>query len=117
MPATQRQQEFQALCHEHHVRMKFSDVRLGPVEIAAYACAEPNCRVHYNTSRGYFMPNLSGTASDIDMSMLPKVRCSRDGVPMYLAETNRQKKGFRLWVCPQCDARHTNEDDLVGTES
>lgn len=121
MPGTQRQQRFQALCHEHHVRMKFRDVRLtngrGPVEIAAYACAEPDCRVHYNMSRGYFMPNLSGAESDIDMAMLPKVRCRRDGVPMYLAETDRRKKGFRLWICPQCDARHTNEEDLVGAES
>jgi hypothetical protein len=52
----------------------------------------------------------------MEMLLFPKVRCFRDATPMYLAETDRHKKGFRLWACPQCDARHTNEEDLVTAE-
>jgi len=36
---------------------------------------------------------------------------------MYLAETDLGKKEFRLWRCPQCDARHTNEEGLIGPAS
>jgi hypothetical protein len=118
MPATQRKPDFQALCHEHHVKMKLREVHLkgGPEtpKIAAYACTERSCQVHYNHARGYFMPN--GTANDLDMLMLPKIRCRKDGTPMYLAAVNPAIRGFRLWICPQCDARHTNEEDLVGME-
>jgi hypothetical protein len=121
MPVAQPQQEFQALCHEHHAKMRLGEVHLKgggeALQIIAYACVQPDCRVHYNISRGYFLANESATAKDFDMAMLPRVRCPRDGTPMYLAETDRAKKGFRLWVCPQCDARHTNEDDLVGEET
>jgi hypothetical protein len=35
---------------------------------------------------------------------------------MYLGATDEAKRGFRLWICPQCDARRTNEDDLVGMD-
>jgi hypothetical protein len=36
---------------------------------------------------------------------------------MYLAEIDLKKRAFRLWRCPQCDARRTNEDGLVGSAS
>jgi len=45
--------------------------------------------------------------------MTPRVACPRDGQPMYLAETNPEKKAFRLWRCPQCHSSRTNEEDLV----
>jgi hypothetical protein len=32
---------------------------------------------------------------------------------MYLAEIDREKKDFRLWKCPQCDGRRTNEEGLA----
>lgn len=121
MPATQRKPELQALCHEHHVKMKPREIHLEgwrePPQISGYACTEPTCQVHYNRARGYFIPNFSGTANDIDVLMLPRVRCPKDGTPMYLAEINPAIRGFRLWICPECDAKHTNEEDLVGTES
>jgi hypothetical protein len=120
MPATERKPEFQALCHEHHVKMKLRKIHLrGPSEtpkIAAYACTKPACHVHYNDARGYFMPDSSRTVNDSDMLTLPRVRCRKDGTPMYLAAVNSEMRCFRLWVCPQCDARHTNEEDLVGLE-
>lgn len=110
MYATQRQRGFQVLCHEHHVKMNFSEVQGGSAVEIEYACTEPDCCVRYNSARGYFVPSQN----NMDMLMFPKVRCSRDGTPMYLAETDRVKRGFRLWACPQCDARHTNEESLVG---
>jgi hypothetical protein len=33
---------------------------------------------------------------------------------MYLAEIGREKKDFRLWKCPQCHGRRTNEEGLAG---
>jgi hypothetical protein len=100
--------------------MKFSEIQgkggRETAPIAAYACTEPGCQVHYNVSRGYFMPYYDGTSPDFDVLTLPKVRCSKDGASMFLGATDEAKRGFRLWICPQCDARHTNEDDLVGLE-
>ncbi len=32
---------------------------------------------------------------------------------MYLAEIHQAKRDFRLWRCPQCDGRRTNEEDLM----
>ncbi len=32
---------------------------------------------------------------------------------MYQAEIDLEKRGFRLWRCPQCDGRRTNEEGLV----
>ncbi len=42
-----------------------------------------------------------------------RVRCPHDGTPMYQAEIDLEKSGFRLWRCPQCDGRRTNEEGLV----
>jgi hypothetical protein len=61
------------------------------------------------------MLNQDGNANEMDI--VPKIRCVFDGAPMYLAEINLEKRDFRLWKCPQCGARHTNEDDLVGVAS
>jgi hypothetical protein len=81
--------------------------------LAAYACTQPDCQVHYNVSRGYFMPSYDGNSADLDVLALPKVRCSKDGAFMYLGATDESRRAFRLWICPHCDARRTNEDDLV----
>ena len=85
-----------------------------PKETLAYACTEPDCLVNYNIVRGYFLLNEKGSTNELNM--VPRVRCPRDGTPMYLAEIDPQKKGFRLWRCPQCDGRRTNEDGLTGEE-
>jgi hypothetical protein len=120
MPGTQKKHEVQPVCHEHHVKMKLTEIHLKGARdtplIAAHACTEPDCQVHYNVSRGYFMPSYDANSTDLDVLALPKVRCSKDGAPMYLGATDEGKRGFRLWICPQCDARHTNEEDLVGVQ-
>jgi hypothetical protein len=119
MPATQPSKELRALCHEHHVEMRLNPSLLnskdGTPQTLAYACTEPDCLVHYNISRGYF--TLSQNENTNEPDMVPTVRCLRDGMPMYLAEINQEKRDFRLWRCPQCDGRRTNEEDLITSES
>ncbi len=119
MPATQPGKELRALCHEHHVKMRLNQSLVNSAGKAkqslAYACTEPDCLVHYNIFRGYFMLPQDGNMNQMDR--VPRVRCPRDGAPMYLAETDLEKKEFRLWRCPQCDARRTNEEGLIGLSS
>jgi hypothetical protein len=114
MPATQLSKDLHVLCHEHHLEMKLNGSVLNAegyeTQAIAFGCTEPDCFVHYSTSRGYFMANQNGNG----VEMVPKVRCFLDGLPMYLAEINPEKRGFRLWSCPQCGANRTNEENLVG---
>jgi hypothetical protein len=117
MPATQPSKELRVFCHEHHVEMKLSQ-SLSNSEgnaIQTLACTDPHCLVHYNISRGYFTMSQNGNTNQIDM--VPEIRCPHDGRPMYLAEIDREKRDFRLWKCPQCDGRRTNEEGLIGLAS
>ncbi len=119
MPATQPSKELRALCHEHHAEMRLNQSLLNsegdPIQKLAYACTQPDCLVHYNIYRGYFMLSQNGNTNELDM--VPNVRCPHDGTPMYLAEVDPDKNGFRLWICPQCDGRRTNEEGLIGLAS
>jgi hypothetical protein len=115
MPTTQPSKELHALCHEHHAEMRLNQILLKSedqeIQTQAYACPEPDCFVHYNIARGYFMLTQNGNLSELDM--VPTVRCPHDEMPMYLAEINPEKRGFRLWRCPQCDGKRTNEEGLI----
>src|ERR1700704_3496051 len=119
MSATRPNEELRALCYEHHGEMRLDLSLLSRERDAgqtlAYACAEPGCLVHYHVSRGYFMPSQDGNGNEPDM--VPSVRCLHDGIPMYLAEIDLEKRAFRLWRCPQCDGRRTNEEGLIGLSS
>ena len=120
MPATQPSKELRAFCHEHHVEMRLNQNALNskgdnPTQTLAYACTEPDCFVHYNTYRGYFILSQNGITNEPDT--VPSVRCPHDGTPMYLAEIDLRKRAFRLWICPQCDGRRTNEEGLIGLAS
>jgi len=119
MPAIQPSKELRAFCHEHHVKMRLNLSVLNsegdPTQTLVCACTEPDCLVHYNISRGYFVLSQNGNTNELDM--VPRVRCPHDGTPMYLAEIDLQKRGFRLWICPQCDGRRTNEEGLIGLAS
>lgn len=94
-----------ALCHEHHIKM-----RMNGATDAEYACPQPDCVVRYTPAQGYFIAAKHGP---FELDILPRRRCPRDGQPLYLAEVDPAKRGFRLWRCPQCDASRTNEEDLV----
>ncbi len=119
MPATQPSKELRAFCHEHHVKMRLNQSLLNtegdPTQTLVYACTEPDCLVHYNIYRGYFILSQNGNTNELDM--VPSVRCPHDGTPMYLAQIDQEKRGFRLWICPQCDGRRTNEEGLIGFAS
>ena len=98
--------QLHALCYEHHVKMGMT----GLVKQTEYACPEPDCSVRYSPSNGYFLAPEHG---QVESYLTPRVTCPRDGQPMYLAEINEEKRSFRLWRCPQCDASRTNEEGLV----
>jgi hypothetical protein len=119
MPVVQMTRRVSALCYEHHVEMRLSQIpwknKRVDIQMLAYGCTEPDCLVHYDVSRGYFILTQNANTSETDM--VPGVRCVHDGMPMYLAETNPEKKGFRLWRCPQCNGVRTNEEGLVGLTS
>jgi len=82
----------------------------GLVKQTAYACPKPDCSVRYSPSNGYFLAPEHG---QVESYLTPRVTCPCDGQRMYLAEINREKRAFRLWRCPQCDASRTNEEGLV----
>jgi hypothetical protein len=76
----------------------------------AVCLSAPDCGVQYAPSTGYFIAPNSGHA---ESHMTRRVMCPRDGQPMYLTDTNPEKRAFRLWRCPQCDSTRTNEEDLM----
>jgi hypothetical protein len=116
MPATQPSMDLRPLCYEHHLEMKLNRNLLnsenGETQTTAYRCTDPDCLVHYDTSRGYFLLSQNGDRDKTEA--LPDVRCFKDGAPMYLAEISPAIRSFRLWTCPQCGAGRTNEESLSG---
>jgi len=75
-------------------------------ETFLYVCREPGCFIRYNSSQGYFIESQNGDRSESEIK--PGVHCPKDGHLMYLAEVRPEKKGFRLWKCPECDGIRTN---------
>jgi hypothetical protein len=80
--------------------------RSEPAETFLYACREPGCFIHYDSSQGYFIEPQNGERSEPEIK--PDVHCPKDWRVMYLAEVRLERKSFRLWKCPECDAIHTN---------
>ena len=110
MPTPQPGKQLHVLCHEHHIEMRMTEVEGSQsTETPAYACP-PDCAVRYAASTGYFVASRHG---QLERNMTLRVRCPRDGQPMYLAEINPEKTAFRLWRCPQCDASRTSKEGLV----
>jgi hypothetical protein len=71
-----------------------------------YACQEPGCFIRYYSSQGYFIEPQDGDRSEPEIK--PGVHCPKDGRVMYLAEVRPERKSFRLWKCPECNAIRTN---------
>jgi hypothetical protein len=97
---------FRVLCYEHHVELsqvlpKQPESR----QFLTYACPEPGCAVHYNSSEGYFMAAPEG--SRIERAMTPRVMCMQDKALMYL--TAVPQIDVRHRKCPQCDTIRTND--------
>jgi hypothetical protein len=86
--------------------------RSDPVETFLYACQELGCFVCYGSSQGYFINEQDADATEPEI--IPRVSCRNDGHLMYLAEVRPEKRSFRLWKCPECNAIRTN-DELSST--
>ena len=76
MPVGRPSEELLPLCHEHHIQSKLNQVLVTTgserTPVLAYACPEPDCWVHYSSSRGYFISTQNGTGTDA--YSLPRVR-------------------------------------------
>src|SRR5271155_1827440 len=84
LPPRQKNRALQPLCYEHHLEMRLTQVPLQtasePAHTLVYACPEPDCLVHYNSSRGYFRYIMvTDNGNGIDLDMMPEVWCSQDG--------------------------------------
>jgi hypothetical protein len=82
--------------------LEFGSERL---EALLYACREPGCLIRYDSSHGYFIDTKD--AKTIEQEMVPHVSCPGDTHPMYLAEVRPERRSFRLWKCPECNASRT----------
>jgi hypothetical protein len=114
MPTPQPSEQVHPHCYEHDVEMRMVEAfveSVGPqTHASVYARTHADCGVHYAPPNGYFVLPKNGQA---ELDMTPRVTCPRGGQPMYLAETNPEKRAFRLWRGPQCHLSRTNEEDLV----
>ena len=93
MATPQPRKQFHALCHEHHIEMRLTEVLITakspPTQTPAYACPGPDCAVRYTRSKGYFIAAKHG---QVETDMTPRVTCPRDGQRMYLAEINPETR-------------------------
>ena len=78
------------------------------LEAVLYACREPGCLIRYDSTHGYFIDTED--ARTIEQEMVPRVSCPGDEHPMYLAEVRPERRSFRLWKCPECNASRTNDE-------
>ncbi len=97
--------DLHVLCYEHHTEMLL-ERRSEPTETFLYGCREPGCFIRYYSPQGYFIEPQERDTSEPEIK--PGVRCPQDGSAMYLAEVRPEKKSFRLWKCPECNAIRTN---------
>ena len=102
---TSTRKDLHVLCYEHHAEMLL-EYRSKPAETFVYACREPGCFIHYQSPQGYFIESQNGDRSESEIK--PGVHCPKEERLMYLAEVRPEKKSFRLWKCPECDAIRTN---------
>src|ERR1700740_1764486 len=99
------------LCYQHHTEMlprPLSD----SAEAFVYACQEAGCQIRYVSSHGYIINTKDAQA--VEEEKTPEVSCPNDGQPMYLAEVMPQRRSYRLWKCPECNATRRNEETVDG---
>jgi hypothetical protein len=102
---TGTRKDLHVLCYEHHKEMPLKH-RSEPAETFLYVCLEPGCFIYYDSSQGYLIEPQDGDRSEPEIK--PSVHCPKDGRVMYLAEVRPERKSFRLWKCPECNAIRTN---------
>src|SRR5260370_27519802 len=99
------------LCFQHHTEM-LANLLSESAQGVLYACREPGCPARYDSSRGYFIDGNS--LENIEREITPRVTCSVDGQPLYLAEVMPEVKSFRLWKCPECNPTRTHANTTTG---
>ena len=73
-----------------------------------YGCRKPGCPIRYDDSQGYFI--VSQETNTIERDIGPRVRSSKDGQFMYLAEVSPETRNFHLWKCPECNTSRSNQE-------
>ena len=99
--------DLHVLCYQHHTEMPLRP-HSETAEGMLYACQEPGCLIRYRISRGYFLD--AKDAKTVELEIIPHISCSNDAQLMYLAQVMPERKSFRLWKCPECNASQTNEE-------
>lgn len=119
MTATQSRYEFQPFCYKHQVEMKPKKTLPTTTKGSGitFACPRPDCFVHYNSAKGYFMltQNASGNWGETEPRLL--VRCERDRAPMFLSEFFPDRWSLRLWKCPVCKTVRPNAEVSAAREA
>jgi hypothetical protein len=108
---TRTHENLGVLCFQHHTGMVLKPSSTSS-ETSLYACPVPGCLILYDASRGYFVSSQAPNPEE--QEIMPRVICPNDGSFMYLAQVLPEKRSFRLWKCPKCDARLTSEDSSQG---
>ena len=103
--------DLHVLCYQHHTEMLLTPVSESP-EGLLYACREPGCLVRYTDLDGYFIDTKD--PKTVEEERTPRVSCPNDAQLMYLAEVTPQRRSYRLWKCPECNASHTNGETSDG---
>ena len=105
---------YQPLCYKHQVEMNANQTlrttEKVPTQLITFACPRPDCSVHYNSSKGYFMLALNAIRNWGEPEPGPLVRCERDRAPMYLSEFIPDRWALRLWKCPLCKTVRPNAE-------
>jgi hypothetical protein len=100
-------QNLHVLCYQHHQEMPPKLRSESTEPLLLYVCPEPGCPIRYESSGGYFIETPNKEA--VEREILPRVRCSADERPMYLAKVQAERRSFRLWKCPECGSTRSNE--------
>lgn len=112
--------EFLPFCYECHVEMNriqiLSMTRGMPARGISFVCPEPDCLVHYNSLKGYFVFSRAENGDGIKPEPGPEVRCEKDGAPMYLSEFLPERPSLRLWKCPLCRIVRANSETTVASQ-
>ena len=112
MTATQKRHESQPFCYMHQVEMKpkqtLSTIEQRPTQGITFARPNPDCLVHYNSSKGYFVLTQDARGNWGKPEPGPVVRCERDLALMFLSEFFPDRWSLRLWKCPLCKAVRAN---------
>jgi len=93
MATPQPRKQFHALCHEHHIEMRLTEVLITaespPTQTPAYACPGPDCAVRYTQFKRILHCRQARTGRT---GYSASRHMPRDGQRMYLSEINPERR-------------------------